>query len=102
MKELNRKYRGKNRPTDVLSFSRLEGGPPAGPVVDVGDIVLCPSVIRIQAREFGVPYHEELARMLIHGVLHIFGFDHERSKAEATRMLRLQETLLKRVPRARS
>ena len=67
IKELNRKYRKKNRATDVLSF----------PYGDSGEIVLCPGVIRKNAKEYGLPFKKELARILIHGLLHLSRHGHQ-------------------------
>lgn len=76
IKKLNQKYRKKNRPTDVLSFL----------YEDSGEIILCPEVIRQNAKQFKNSFKKELNRILIHGLLHLVGYDHEGSKAEAERM----------------
>jgi rRNA maturation RNase YbeY len=77
MQELNRAYRGKDRPTDVLSFSQSEG--PAVPRSSLlGDLVLCPPVAERQAKERGHPTAHELDILLVHGLLHLLGHDHER------------------------
>lgn len=96
MRRYNRQYRRKDRPTDVLSFSRLEGPAVPGPL-DIGDVLLCPAVARKNAKEDGKPWLEELRLLTVHGVLHIFGYDHERGGAEARRMFRLQDEILSRV-----
>jgi probable rRNA maturation factor len=73
--ELNRDYRKKDRPTDVLSFSQYEGGGlRAGPL---GDIVLSIETTTRQAEEKGWSLEEEAAFLLLHGLLHLLGFDHE-------------------------
>lgn len=69
MKKLNRKYRGKNRPTDVLSFNMDEGRL-------LGDVVICPQVAKANAKRFGVTLREEIARLLVHGLLHLTGLNH--------------------------
>lgn len=92
MREMNGVFRRKDRPTDVLSFSRLEGMRMPSP--DIGDVLLCPSVARHQAKRLGITLEEELQRLTVHGVLHLFGFDHEKSKAEAKRMFQLQDAIL--------
>lgn len=83
---LNRRWRGKDKPTDVLSFplyALREGElPPPGPL---GDIIVALPVARRQARELGVPWDRHFAHLLIHGLLHLLGYDHMRS-AEARRM----------------
>jgi len=73
MKAINKKYRKTNKETDVLSFDYGD---------NTAEIVLCPSVIKKNAKIFDLGYNEELARVLIHGVLHIGGYDHEKSKEE--------------------
>jgi probable rRNA maturation factor len=88
IRRLNRTYRKKDRPTDVLSF---EGAAGTG---QVGQLALCWQVIRRQAKELEIPETEELERMVIHGVLHLLGYDHEKSRAEARRMFALQEKIL--------
>lgn len=88
---LNREYRGKDRVTDVLSFGVDDVFP--GEEHDWGDLFLCEEKIRTQAREFGVTFEEEFLRMLIHGTLHLFGYDHHKKK-DAQIMFPLQEKLL--------
>lgn len=83
MRQLNAQYRGINRPTDVLSFEGDEKK-------YVGEVVVCRSYIRNQARENGVPYAEELTRMTVHGLLHLLGYDHERAR-DAREMFARQE-----------
>lgn len=98
IKALNKQYRNKNKPTDVLSFEPIEPE-------DLGELVLCPSVLRNQAKEHKLSYEIELGYMVIHGVLHLLGYDHEKSTKEAKKMFRLQdtifETLLERQPPGR-
>lgn len=95
IKKLNRQYRKKNRPTDVLSFSRWEGM--AMPVPEVGDVLICWAVAKEQARENGLTVATEVARLTAHGVLHLFGYDHERSQRDAKIMFRLEEKILRGV-----
>jgi probable rRNA maturation factor len=90
--ELNARYRGKNRPTDVLSFPN---GEPGTATRVTGDIALSLPALRRNAREFGVRENEELKRLLVHGILHLAGMDHGRGKG--ARMLVLQEELLERL-----
>lgn len=81
IKELNRKYRKKNRITDVLSFDYQAKGKEGDKVFfahgDSGEIVLCLSVIRKNAKEYGLPFKRELARILIHGLLHLSKYGHK-------------------------
>ena len=97
MRVLNREHRGKDKPTDVLSFSQSEGPRvPYNPFI--GDLVISIDTLKRQAIEYRVSNLAELQRLLIHGVLHLFGYDHEKvSKVEAQRMRRLEEKILKTV-----
>jgi len=67
---LNREWRGKDKPTDVLSFALLDD-PAAPPAPLLGDLVISIDMTRRQAKEYGVPVGEELLRLLIHGLLHL-------------------------------
>ncbi len=88
MRQLNKRYRGINRATDVLSFHSEEKG-------YLGDILLCRSYLRKQAQAAAVAYKEELARMTIHGALHLLGYDHMKPR-DAKKMFGLQEEYLKK------
>ena len=95
MRRLNREYRGKDRPTDVLSFPQH---PPFrvpragdGPVL-LGDVVIDLDVAARQARDYAAPLRDEIARLLIHGILHLAGHDHEET-AERRRMERAERRL---------
>lgn len=85
MRELNREYRGKDKPTDVLSFAFEEGEalvlPPDAPRV-LGDVILCLPTIKKQAGEHGQTYGRECAWALCHGTLHLLGYDHETDQEE--------------------
>ena len=89
IRSLNRGYRGHDRPTDVLSFSQLEG---EGPMVQhmLGDVVISWETARRQALELDCSFEEEMKRLLVHGVLHLLGYDHERDE-EADRLMRKME-----------
>jgi probable rRNA maturation factor len=99
VKKLNRRYRGKDRTTDVLSFAMLEGkklpNTPRGPVV-LGDVVINVPRTRIQAVENGRAFKLELAELLLHGILHLLGYDHGTRRQEK-QMLALQKKLLKKL-----
>lgn len=105
MRELNRVWRGKNKPTDVLSFSGYEEKKgkksgfiaPLDGVIHLGQIFICYPVAKKQAKEYGYLLKEELARLLVHGILHLNGYDHEKNKKEEKRMIFLQEKILKKV-----
>ena len=76
MRELNRSYRGMDSTTDVLSFG-YEDNYTVPRDTTVGEIVLSPSLLESQAFERGYTLQEEFYRLVIHGILHILGFDHE-------------------------
>ena len=89
---LNRDYRGKDRPTDVLSFSLREGE--FGAVSDaLGDVVISLDTAVRQAGENRRPLTEEVDRLLIHGILHLAGYDHELSPREERRMTRKEQAM---------
>ena len=94
MARLNGEWRGRERPTDVLSFSLLEGAHARHRGGLLGDVVIGLWVAARQARAGGRSLDEELCRLLIHGVLHLLGHDHEVA-AEARRM-RAEERRLRR------
>ncbi|MCA9389146.1 MAG: rRNA maturation RNase YbeY [Candidatus Magasanikbacteria bacterium] len=92
---LNKQYRKINKPTDVLSFN----ADPAmqSPVeFELGDIVICPSYATREAKRRAISAREELLRLMIHGVLHLKGYDHATEDEEMV-MFRLQEELLERI-----
>jgi probable rRNA maturation factor len=86
MRSLNRRYRGKDRTTDVLSFPMREGRFSRVRQELLGDIVICMPVAARQARSAGGTFREEIDRLLVHGLLHLLGYDHERGRKEARRM----------------
>jgi probable rRNA maturation factor len=90
---LNRRHLGHRGPTDVISFGMRDAD---GPVV--GDIYIAPAVARENARRHGVSVREELARLVVHGTLHVLGWDHPEDETRTTSpMWRRQETLLRRL-----
>lgn len=93
IKSLNAQYRGKKAVTDVLSFAWQENGLKNGSDDLLGQIYLCYPRITRQAKDFGVTAKEEFARMLVHGLLHLVGYDHAQKK-EADLMFGLQEQVL--------
>lgn len=94
MRELNHAWRGKDKPTDVLSFSALEGAEQFSPGESLGDLVISIDTARRQAEERDLTLSAELLRLMIHGTLHLFGYDHEGvPPAEAARMRRLENKL---------
>ncbi|HBB41353.1 MAG: rRNA maturation RNase YbeY [Nitrospirae bacterium CG18_big_fil_WC_8_21_14_2_50_70_55] len=100
MAELNRSYRGLEGATDVLSFALNEGE--GGGVGDywLGDIVVCPAVAARHAHEAKRPVAEEVRWVLIHGLLHLLGYDHERDAAAARLMREKEQWLLHQITTA--
>lgn len=96
MRTLNRDWRGKDRPTDVLSFAQRDGDAGA-PEQMLGDVVISVDTARRQAAERGESLVRESERLLIHGVLHLLGYDHEVSVQEARRMQRRERALAQRL-----
>jgi probable rRNA maturation factor len=96
---LNREYRGKDRPTNVLSFALTEGDTPAaGPGVPVllGDVVLAWETVAREAGEQGKSIDAHFNHLVVHGVLHLLGYDHE-SEPDAEEMERLEVAILARL-----
>jgi probable rRNA maturation factor len=98
MQSLNRRYRGKDCPTDVLAFALRESGPPH-PVpfmpVMLGDVVIAVPTATRQAKQGRRSLDEELTVLLVHGILHLCGYDHERNEKEARRMHRRERKILR-------
>jgi probable rRNA maturation factor len=95
MRTLNRRYRGKDETTDVLSFSLREGRFASIQPDMLGDIVISIPVAARQARKEGHSIAREIDRLLVHGLAHLLGYDHERGPREARRMARKELALLK-------
>lgn len=84
--KLNFQYRQKKYATDILSF--------AGDLVeDLGDLVICPEVIEKQADEHKWSFKAEMSYMVLHGILHLLGYDHEQNETDAKIMFRLQDRI---------
>jgi rRNA maturation RNase YbeY len=88
IRRLNAKYRQKDYATDVLSFPVIEAWP--GPASMLGDVVISVDRAAAQAKEEGRTLTEEMGVLLIHGVVHLLGYDHERSAREARVMRRVE------------
>ncbi len=99
MRSLNRRYRGIDRTTDVLSFSFREGAFGDLRPEALGDIVISVPRADRQAREAGHPLNHEIEILLIHGLVHLLGYDHERSPSEARRMQLRERQFLERISR---
>lgn len=92
IKNLNNQWRRKNKATDVLSFP-INEKPPAYKYTVLGDIVISIPYAKKQAKEIGFTEKEEILRLLIHGILHLLGYDHETSKEDAEIMFNLQDKI---------
>jgi len=99
MQSLNKKYRGENKVTDVLSFSQgsivseffnLPNG-----YFELGEIIVCLTKVKKNAQEFKSDFEKELGWVIIHGILHILGYDHEKSEKQAERMREKEKYYLK-------
>jgi len=107
IKKLNRKYRKKNKPTDILSFGDLSisryvrhngakdrqidfsGG--------LGEVIICPKVVKKNAERYGTSFREEIIRVLVHGILHLLGYEHEKGREKAEKMAEREEYYLSRL-----
>ena len=121
MRSLNRRYRKKDRTTDVLAFpmhecrggqpgqrpgqsvprpSKREGvnpSPTVAPPMLLGDVVISMPTAKRQAAELGHSLRDEVSRLLVHGVLHLLGYDHERSERDALLMARREKAVLRTI-----
>lgn len=107
MTALNRSHMGKDGPTDVLSFpleDATPGQPPtmsaAGPPPLLGDVVICPEVVLEHAVATDTTFDDEMALMVVHGLLHLLGYDHVDDE-DAVRMEERERTYLEAVGRRR-
>lgn len=119
MRKLNKKYRRKNRVTDVLSFGKTKKFPVLPKEkVELGEVIICLSEVKKNAKKFtpleitraqkrskknkslmgyNIAFKKELAQVLIHGILHLLGYEHEKGGEEAKRMKGRQEYYLARI-----
>ena len=95
MKRLNRLHRSLNKPTDVLSFPLYEhrGEIPDDRESLLGDIVINLYAARRQSPLYGLTFYDEVRRLLIHGFLHLLGYDHERNPYQQRKMNRQESSL---------
>ncbi|HKY09267.1 MAG TPA: rRNA maturation RNase YbeY [Candidatus Binatia bacterium] len=95
MRKLNSRYRRKDYPTDVLSFPIEDDS--AGPDRLLGDVVISIEKADEQAKQRGRTRNEEIVTLLIHGVVHLLGYDHERSAKDARTMKRLENKIYRQL-----
>jgi len=88
IRELNKKYRGGNCVTDVLGFGENGG---------LGEIVICLQEVKKNAKRYALSFEKELINCLIHEILHLLGYEHEKSRKEAKAMKEKQEDYLSKV-----
>ncbi len=107
MAQLNTTHLGKPGPTDVLSFpledlapGAIAEGPEGGPPRNIGDIFICPAVVADNATAAAVSFEDEMALMVVHGLLHLLGYDHIVD-SEAEQMEQRERDLLAAVGRTR-
>jgi probable rRNA maturation factor len=93
---INRDYLAKDRPTNVISFSLQEGECGGVNPHALGDVIISADTAAREAEEGGITFFERLSFLMLHGILHLCGYDHERSgEAEAQKMRRKEQQLLK-------
>lgn len=91
IREYNRNYRNKDYATDVLSFP---DGDIIGRYIYLGDIIISIDRVFAQSKEFEVEPTEEFVRLLVHGILHLLGYDHEKSEDDEKIMMSIQDNLI--------
>jgi probable rRNA maturation factor len=99
--ELNRDYRGVDRPTDVLSFALQEETEDEPDILDyeddlLGDIIISVERARSQAEEYGHSFERELVYLAVHGTLHLLGYDHEQEE-DKVEMRRQEENVMSQI-----
>lgn len=103
IKDLNREFRKKNKVTDVLSFASVDSLRTVnsfeiiGDRILIGDIVICRDVTLKQAKRFNITYEQELIHLMVHGFLHLCGFDHEISLKEEIIMEKFESELVNKI-----
>lgn len=95
IKKLNRKYRGENALTDVLSFPLKEEENKDEPFL-LGEVIISPEVVRKQAQKYGNSFKKELSLLVVHGLLHLLGYNHQNSLESKVMRIR-EKTLLDKI-----
>ena len=94
MHELNKTYRGVDRSTDVLSFALEDNNSIELPIRELGEVYVSIPKMKEQAKEFNHSEKRELAFLVCHGLLHLLGYDHTKSKEEEEKQFGLQDKVL--------
>jgi len=94
IRAINREYLGKDRPTNVISFSLQEGECGGINPCSLGDVIISADTAALEAEVAGMPFFERLSFLLLHGILHLSGYDHERSGEAAAEKMRQKEQQL--------
>ena len=98
IKKLNKFYRGKNYATDVLSFEIPSNFPKQSKATCAGDIIISIETASKNAKNDGRTLNAELKELLVHGILHLYGYDHEKvTKAKSDKMFKMQRNIMKEV-----
>ena len=99
IKAFNKKFKGRNRPTDVLAFSQLEGkeAPQLGAHL-LGDVIISVDAAKRQAPLYGNSFARELVQYMVHGILHLLGYDDEAPRPRKI-MRRKEEAIMRRIDR---
>ena len=90
IQRLNHRFAGNDYPTDVLAFPMMED---EETTMLLGDVVICPEVADRQASEYGQTIEQELSALVVHGTLHLLGYDHQNDEEKARMNLRAEEIL---------
>jgi probable rRNA maturation factor len=94
MERLNSQFLGRQAPTNVIAFSQLEGeGPPGSPLL-LGDVVISLDTCQREAQEAGISFCERFLELLVHGTLHLLGYEHEGDEQRAALMSREEKRIL--------
>lgn len=90
IKALNKNYRGFNKPTDVLSFD-------GDGFVSLGELIFCMDVIKSKSKSLGLPSRLYLGMLLIHGTLHLLGYEHEQGGSDEIEMFSIQDKIMRKI-----
>ncbi|WP_232223806.1 rRNA maturation RNase YbeY [Desulforegula conservatrix] len=97
IRNLNRDYRGKDKATNVLSFAMNEGDFDSINPEILGDVVISADTTQTESAEYGMSFDDRLFQLLIHGVLHLVGYDHEQGDEESAIMEKKSDEIMSKV-----